>query len=159
MSISQPNIIPSFLNPQNYIISAPLRTDSSKDSLSINNGKINFYSVYPLKVGLAGIFPVRDLNLYINDTSTSIFNEGNTAAADQGIWSNGIAYKSLNPKTRNGEFEYFRNYLRLSDASTYSAFTASDISTYYDGGYKADTPILSPTICKWTNYSSTIYPY
>lgn len=158
-SVTQPNIVPSFTNPQNYIISAPFHSDSSKDSLSTIGSAINLYSVYPLKIGLAGIFPVRDLDMYINDASTAIFNDGSTTAADAGIWSNDVTYKSTKKKTRRGEFEYFRNYVSLRDASTYAAFTASDISACYNGSRRADTPILSPTICKWVNYSSTIYPF
>ena len=131
----------------------------------IFNDRIHFYSAYPINSGVCSIFPVFDIDTYVQDTNSKITSD---TATPERVITRRSEFETENSVTDTPIFagiqeEYFSDYLDKSQNYNLRAnepLTSGYCKTFYknmlNGNHKrSDIPLMCNYCCKWESVGTS----
>lgn len=130
----------------------------------IFNERIHFYSSYPINAGVCSIFPIYDIDTYVQDTNSRISESSSDSTL---INRDGEFSSPLNVTEssilKTSQEEYFSDYIDLSqnyNPSPGLPLYDTDRNKFYkkmlNGNHKkSDIPLMSNYCCKWESVGTS----
>lgn len=131
----------------------------------IFNDRIHFYSAYPINSGVCSIFPVYDIDTYVQDGKSVITSDTKTSESIISRESEFATKDNITetPILSGIQEEYFPDYLDKSqnyNPNANSPLTSESCKTFYknmlNGNHnRSDIPLMCNYCCKWENVGTS----